>query len=81
MTGYAIVTSACFGCGALFSYNPHRVPSIPIDPTTGQPSSTGVRQPICRECVDRANPQRVASGLEPIEVYPDSYEPVEEGEL
>lgn len=70
--GWAIVTSACVGCGRLFGYNPHRVPSVRVN---------GVREPICRDCVDRANPQRVANGLPPIEIRDDAYEPIPESEL
>lgn len=70
--GYAFATSPCFGCGAVFSYNPVRVPSIRIN---------GSREPVCRACVERVNPMRVKNGLEPIVVLPDAYEPCEEGEL
>jgi hypothetical protein len=72
--GYVFVMGPCWSCGALMTYNPVRVPSIPIDPATGQPAPHGVRQPICQACVDRANPERVANGLEPIVVHPDAYE-------
>ena len=48
--GYVTATSPCAGCGQLFTYNPVRVPSIRIG---------GERQPICRACIDRANPIRV----------------------
>jgi len=72
MSGYAIVISPCFGCGKTFGYNPHKVPSIPIK---------GVREPICADCVERANPQRIANGLDPIVVLPGAYEPIDEGEL
>jgi hypothetical protein len=27
LMGYVFVTSQCFGCGRIFSYNPLRVPS------------------------------------------------------
>jgi hypothetical protein len=80
MNGYAIVFGPCYGCGQVFGYNPHRVPSIRIGPD-GDFSATGDRKPICQQCVDVANPKRIANGLEPIEVYPDSYEPIPEGEL
>ena len=70
--GYAYCTSVCFGCKRLFSYNPMRVPSIPID---------GVREPICLACVNVVNPRRVANGLEPIVPHPDAYEPCDESEL
>jgi hypothetical protein len=70
--GYAYCTSACVGCGRLFSYNPMRVPSIRIN---------GNREPICQSCVDRVNPQRIANGLEPIVPRSDAYEPCDEREL
>lgn len=60
------VLGECFGCKGLFTFNADFVPSIPID---------GVREPICRACVERANPERIANGLEPIRVHPDAYEP------
>ena len=64
--GYMAVIGNCVGCNAIFSYNAERVPSITID---------GVRQPICEVCVERANPLRVANGLDPIVVLPGAYEP------
>jgi hypothetical protein len=70
--GYAFVTSSCIGCHRLFSYNPLRVPSIRIN---------GVREPICRTCVERVNPQRIKNGLEPIVPAPDAYDPIDESEL
>lgn len=69
--GYVMAMSACAGCKQPFSYNPHRVPSVRIN---------GEREPICRSCVERANPQRIANGLDPIEVLPDAYEPLD-GEM
>ena len=70
--GYAIVTSHCFGCSRVFSYNPVRVPSIMIQ---------GSREPICANCVARVNPTRIANGLDPIVPAPDAYEPCDESEL
>ena len=69
---YALCTSACIGCGRLFSYNPVRVPSIRINDN---------REPICLNCVERVNPQREANGLPVIVPAPDAYEPVDEAEL
>jgi hypothetical protein len=66
--GFMACLAPCFGCKRVFSFNPDRVPSIPVD---------GVRQPVCRDCVERVNPQRVANGLEPIRVLPGAYEPEE----
>lgn len=70
--GYAIVFSACFGCGLPFGYNPHKVPSVPIN---------GTKEPICKACVDRVNPMRRANGLPEIIPLPDAYEPIDEREL
>jgi hypothetical protein len=71
--GYAFVFSACIGCGHVFGYNPHKVPSCS--------AVTGEREPICRVCVERVNPQRIKNGLLPIRPLPGAYEPIEEGEL
>ena len=70
--GYVWCTSQCFGCKRFFSYNPKRVPSIRIN---------GEREPICRSCVERANPERIKRGLDPIVPAPDAYEACEEGEV
>lgn len=70
--GYALATSTCYGCGRLFSYNPVRVPSIRIN---------GSREPICGDCISRANPKRVANGLDPIVPHRDAYVACDEGEL
>jgi len=66
--GWMFVLGECYGCGRMFTFNADHVPSIPID---------GVREPICRDCVERANPERVKNGLEPIVPHPDAYEPQE----
>ena len=71
--GYAIVFSACCSCGEVFGYNPHSVPSAR--------DTQGVRQPICRPCVEKANPIRKAKGLPEITILPDAYEPISEYEL
>jgi hypothetical protein len=70
--GYAICTGPCFGCGQIFSFNPVRVPSVNVH---------GDRRPICRTCVERVNPMRIANGLEPIVLLPDAYEACNEEEL
>ena len=70
--GYVFAMSACIGCKQPFSYNPHKVPSIRID---------GTREPICRACVNTANPRRISNGLEPITVQPGAYEAMPEEEL
>lgn len=72
MGGWVTVSSPCLSCGRVFSYNPHRVPSYRID---------GERHPICRTCIERANPRRVAGGISPIEILPGAYDPLPESEL
>lgn len=67
--GYMSAMGNCFGCGRLFSFNPDRVPSIT--------PPGGTREPICGECVKRANPTRIAKGLPPIIPMPGAYEPEE----
>lgn len=57
--------SACGQCHQIFSYNPHLVPSLND-------------VPFCRNCVERANPKRIANGLEPINILPGAYESVAE---
>lgn len=54
--GYLIATAPCVGCSTPFSFNPERVPSIEVE---------GVKRPICRNCIERVNPQRIANGLPP----------------
>ena len=70
--GYVFATSACIGCGRLFSYNPHLVPSLVVK---------GVREPVCAGCVERANPERKARGLKEIQVLPGAYEACAEEDL
>ena len=65
---YMFALGTCYGCKCLFSFNPELVPSIPIN---------GVREPICRDCVERVNPLRQQKGLPPIVPLAGAYEPAE----
>ncbi len=65
--GYMFVMGNCI-CGAMMTYNPNTVPSVRID---------GVRQAICRVCIERANPLRIANGLAPVVIASDAYEAAE----
>jgi hypothetical protein len=84
--GAYLVHGNCFRCGRVFSFNPHKVPSIPVKRNAeGQyeavpPELGGVREPVCRPCVDEVNPVRVAKGLDPIRILPGAYEPADEFE-
>jgi hypothetical protein len=65
---YMTCMAPCINCRQIFNFNPDRVPSIRVN---------GNREPICLACVEAANPQRLANGLEPIRVLPGAYEPQE----
>jgi len=66
--GYVMVMSECGQCKKLFSYNPHKVPSLN-------------NVAFCKECVDAANPIRVKNGLPAITYSKDAYEAIPEEEL
>ena len=73
---YYFVLGPCFGCGVPFSYNPHLVPSIPID-AHGHVARGGDRKPICRTCIEYANEKRKLTGLPLWPINDEAYEPVE----
>ena len=68
---YYVCWGHCIGCGALFSFNPHKVPS--------SSAITGEREPVCETCIHRINAKRRQMGLVPFEINPDAYDPVDEG--
>jgi hypothetical protein len=70
--GCVFALGHCFACHKPFSFNPLRVPSIRVN---------GSREPVCRECVELANPRRIANGLPAIVPAPDAYEACDEDEL
>jgi hypothetical protein len=70
--GYVTAMGCCVVCRKLFSFNPMRVPSITVN---------GTKEPVCAECVELANPERIKNGLPPIIPAPDAYDACDEGEL
>ena len=72
--GYAICYGTCCGCGATFAFNPLKVPSM-------VPPGRSEKEPICRACIERVNPIRIANGFEPCIPAPDAYAPIDEREL
>jgi hypothetical protein len=81
----------CYACGSFFMFAPDLVPSVPIDPLTNRPpdvSEEGVAgeideesarratlRPICGDCVELANAQRVRMGREDlIVILPGAYD-------
>jgi hypothetical protein len=55
----------CIVCRRPFLFSPTRVPSVRVE---------GRREPVCRDCLDRVNRERVAQGLEAFAVAPDAYD-------
>ena len=76
--GAYVAWSACISCGGMFSYNPHLVPSIRLNPTTRQYDPTSPREPVCRTCMERANAQRLNAGLDPHPILAGAYAPQDE---
>ena len=70
--GIMTLYAACVNCHQLFTCSPSKVPSLIVD---------GTREPICLNCVNKANPIRVANGLEPIVPLPGAYEGDDEAAL
>lgn len=71
--GYAYMMGPCFACGKVFSFNPVKVPSLRDD--------SGNRQPICANCISRANARRKNLGMAPFPIHLEAYEPCQEEEL
>ena len=68
MMAFMFCTANCINCKRLFTFNPDLVPSVSVN---------GSKEPICRSCVEWANPLREAKGLPKIQVMPGAYEPQE----
>jgi len=69
--GYMLLFANCFSCNRVFGSNPAHVPSF-RSPTTGE------KEPICPDCVERVNEARKAKGLSAHSIHPLAYEPEEE---
>ncbi len=65
--GYYTVTAPCCNCKNIFSFHPNKVPSIRIN---------GIREPICKTCVDRSNVERKEKGMPLITYTSDAYQVV-----
>ena len=69
MSGYYVLIAQCGGCGRTFGCNPERVPCYPVDPTKppGPPeyrlSTTGTKEPFCKDCFEALQRIRDAHGL------------------
>lgn len=65
---WMIVHGHCINCGYLFSFNPELVPSIRVK---------GEREPVCKDCITRANEARKLAGHSLFWIHPDAYGPQE----
>ena len=73
MAGFVSGCGHCILCGAVFTFNPLRVPSLRVD---------GTRHPVCSGCITaRVNPSRRKQGLEDLVVAEDAYDAIPEEEL
>jgi len=70
--GYVFAMGPCLRCGRVFSFNPHRVPSIRVN---------GEREPVCRPCYEHLARLQQAAGMKVLELPHDAYEPLPEEEL
>ncbi len=67
--GYVFMVGTCGQCKRMFTFNPHKVPSMK-------------NIPFCKHCVDWANNgPRKANGLPPIVYSSDAYEAIPESQL
>ena len=70
--GYAIMLGQCIACKAPMSFHPHKVPSIRVN---------GIREPVCKQCIETANVKREEMGLEKFRIPDDAYAACDESEL
>ena len=70
--GYAFCMGTCLICGSAFTFNPVKVPSLKVD---------GIKEPICRNCIEKANKLKAEKGIPLFEIPKDAYEACNEAEL
>lgn len=91
MNGWVVIVGDCYVCGRTFTFNALHVPSVRIDPETNMPldinprpgrEERARREPICRDCIERANELSIERTGEPlVVVHRDAYEASPEHEL
>lgn len=70
--GFVTCITNCVNCHNPFGCNPNLVPSIRVN---------GVREAVCRNCIETANVQRKEMGMEPFEIRDGAYEAADENEV
>lgn len=75
------VSGRCFLCGRLISFDPARVPSVPLDedglPVQAPGAVVVTRAPLCRDCVLTVNKDRRRAGAPTWDEDERIWEPVE----
>lgn len=72
--GYVMALAPCVSCGALFFFDPDRVPSLRVN-AQGQLDPNGRREPVCKNCWDRRQAHRRSQGLPEETLLPGAYGP------
>ena len=70
--GYIVMFGDCVCCQRHFSFNPNKVPSLRV---------RGIKEPVCRNCVDQANVIRKKNNFPEIPILDGAYEPAPESEV
>jgi hypothetical protein len=63
--GYMSLIAECVRCNRVFTCNPDLVPSVRIN---------GVKEPICKDCIEPINKLRAKLGNELIKPLPGAYD-------
>jgi hypothetical protein len=75
---YSLVFAPCVNCGAVFGFNPERVPSFRMSVDGKREDPTQPRQPVCRSCWERRQAYRREHGLPVETLLPGAYDAVSE---
>jgi len=70
---YVIAQGPCWVCGRPFAFNPLTAPSML--------QGDGRKEPVCQDCMKKANLTRKKNGLDPLPIAPDAYSPINEDDL
>ena len=72
MSSFVFITGPCLTCKNIFSYHPNKVPSVRVN---------GVREAVCKTCIDAANIKRREIGMTDLTYADDAYEGCPEAEV
>jgi len=72
MDEFTIHQDFCALCHRLFHFHWQLVPSLTV---------SGLRLPVCEECIEQINTARIVEGIEPLHAHPDAYAHCGQGDL